>query len=253
MSYYEKSFGWIRCALNYGREHVEDYCRLAAPYRAVLDLGAGPGADLLSAHSVCPSAALYAVELNQRSASQLEQLGVTVFPLNLECESIPLLDRSVDLVIANQVLEHLKDLYWVFHEVTRLLPVGGKLIIGIPNLASLHNRILLALGQQPTSLKTNSAHVRGFTRGDFLLFLNEVFPGGYKLRSFRGANFYPFPPFIARQLARIFPSLAWGMFFFLEKRCEYHREFIDAPVIQQLETNYFTGGYEDRAGTRLPL
>jgi SAM-dependent methyltransferase len=207
----------------------------------------------MAARSICSAADLYAVELFPESVRRLEQLGVTVFPLNLECESIPLQDGSVDLVIANQVLEHLKDIYWVFHEVSRLLPVGGKMIIGVPNLASLHNRILLALGQQPTSLKINSAHVRGFTRGDFLLFLNEVFPKGYALKAFRGANFYPFPPFIARLLAQAFPSLAWGMFLYLEKRREYHREFLDAPVTQQLETNYYTGRYEDRSGTRLPL
>jgi SAM-dependent methyltransferase len=253
MSYYDKNFGWIRCALNYGREHVAQYCHQASPYQTVLDIGAGPGADLMTARSICSSAKLVAVEVNPNSVSQLEQLGVTVFPLNLECDSIPLQNGSIDLVIANQILEHLKDIYWVFHEVSRLLPIGGKMIIGVPNLASLHNRILLALGQQPTSLKINSAHVRGFTRGDFLLFLNEVFPGGYGLRGFRGANFYPFPPVFARPLARAIPSMAWGMFLFLEKRREYHREFLDAPVTQQLETNYFTGRYEDRPGTRLPL
>jgi SAM-dependent methyltransferase len=253
MSYYDKNIGWIRCALNYGREHVDYFCRQASPYQTVIDLGAGPGADLMTARSAGSPADLYAVELNPNSVRQLEQLGVTVFTLNLECDPIPLEDGSVDLVIANQVLEHLKDIYWVFHEVSRLLPVGGKMIIGVPNLASLHNRILLAFGQQPTSLKINSAHVRGFTRRDFLLFLNEVFPGGYALRGFRGANFYPFPPFIARPLARLLPSMAWGMFLLVEKRRAYHREFLDAPVLQQLETNYFTGGYEDRARTRLPL
>lgn len=253
MSYYDKSFGPIRFALNYGREHVRRFCQASTPYQSVIDLGAGSGADLLAARSACPSAQLYAVEVNPGFATPLVNQGIEVFPIDLERDPIPLPDGSVDLVIANQVLEHLKDLYWVFHQVSRILPVRGHWIVGVPNLASLHNRVLLALGIQPTCIKSNSAHVRGFTRGDFQQFMEEIFPGGYTVREFRGANFYPFPPTLARPLARALPSLAWGMFFLFEKRREYQREFLDAPIDQQLETNFYVGRDEDRIGTRLPV
>jgi hypothetical protein len=70
-------------------------------------------------------------------------------------------------------------------------------------------------GNQPSPLKIHSAHVRGFTKGGFTKFLNECFPHGYILKAFRGSNFYPFPPLIAKLLARIFPTLAWGIFFLI--------------------------------------
>jgi SAM-dependent methyltransferase len=251
MSYYGQSIGWIRCALNYGREQVADFCRQAPAYRSVLDIGAGPGEDLFAAGRIQPGAALHAVEVNSESADRLRERGVSVYPINIERQRIPTPDCSIDLVIMNQVLEHVKDIYWVFHEVTRVLPVGGSLILGVPNLASLHNRILLGFGLQPTCIKSNSAHVRGFTRGDILQFLQEVFPTGYQLKGFRGSNFYPFPPAPARLMARVFPTLAWGMFMRLEKRRSYRREFLDAPVIQELETNYFLGKNEDCPDTRL--
>jgi SAM-dependent methyltransferase len=250
MSYYDENIAWIRCALNYGREHVEYFCRKALPYRSVLDIGAGPGEDLIAAQKVQPGAGLYAVELNPESVRRLRDRNVTVYPINIERERIPVGDHSIDLVIMNQVLEHVKELYWVFHEVSRILPVGGSLILGVPNLASLHNRILLGFGLQPTCIKTNSAHVRGFTRGDILQFFDEIYPRGYQMMGFRGANFYPLPPYPARIMARLFPTLAWGMFMRFEKRRTYQREFLEAPIIQELETNYFLGKNEDCPDSR---
>ena len=241
MSWYSYRVGWIHCSLNYGRKHIADFCRRAAPYETVLDIGAGYGDDLQLAQKYNPGARMFAVEVNPIHARRLESSGIAVFPTNIERQRIPLEDRSVDLVIMNQVLEHIKDIYWVFHEVSRVLAVGGKLIVGVPNLASFHNRILLVLGLQPTCIKTNSAHVRGFTRGDILQFLNEVFPRGYQLRRFKGANFYPFPPWLAGPAASLFPSLSWGLFLLFEKRLPYHQEFLAAPVIQELETNFYLG------------
>ncbi len=253
MSYYYRNIGWIRCSLNYGREHIERFCKKARPYRSVLDIGAGSGHDLAIARRVSPRAALHAIEVDSGNAGSLRAQGIDVYEIDVEREAIPTGNGSIDLVILNQVLEHLKEVYWVFHQVTRVLPVGGKLVLGVPNLASLHNRILLSLGLQPTGIKMNSAHVRGFTRGTILEFLEEVYPGGYRLRDFRGANFYPFPPALARPLAALFPSLAWGMFLYFEKTRPYDREFLDAPVIQELETHYYLGKHEDRIDSRFPV
>ena len=146
-----------------------------------------------------------------------------------------------DVVIANQILEHTKELFWIFHETTRVLRGGGKLIIGVPNLASLHNRILLMMGKQPTPIKSASAHIRGFTKPDLLYFVNSCWPCGYKLINWGGSNFYPFSPTLAKPLASVFPSMAWGLFLIFEKVGEYNDEFIQYPIIENLETNYFVG------------
>ncbi len=152
MSWYYKNIGWIRCSLNYGRDHIERFCRQAMPFEKVLDIGAGSGDDLMLARLVNPGAVLHAVEVNPESARRLSQQGVIVYNINIERQKIPVRNGGFDLIIANQVLEHVKDIYWVFHEITRVLPIGGKIIIGVPNLASLHNRILLGLGSQPTCM-----------------------------------------------------------------------------------------------------
>jgi len=228
-------------ALNYGRPVVRRFLEHARPYRSVLDIGAGTGVDLLAARAVEPAAALHAIEAFPPNVETLRRQDMAVTGLDLERDVFPFGDGAVDVVIANQILEHVKEVFWVFHEVTRVLRVGGSLIIGVPNLAALHNRILLAVGRQPSVIKTASAHVRGFTRHDLERFLEEVFPGGYAVRDHAGANFYPFPGPVAKPLAAVFPGLAWGLFLRLEKTREAGRAFLEFPATQRLETNFFTG------------
>lgn len=225
--------------LNYGRHLIKEFLGKSMPFQRVLDLGAGTGDDLMAARRINSNAELHAAETFQPNLKTLLDLNINVHKINIECEKLPFPDESMDIIIANQILEHTKEIFWIFHESSRILPVGGTIILGVPNLAALHNRILLLLGRQPSPLKTASAHVRGFTRQDITQFLNSCFPGGYHIEGFGGSNFYPFPPAVARPLAKLFPNAAWGIFLMLKKTKPYDREFLDYPVENQLETNFF--------------
>jgi SAM-dependent methyltransferase len=231
--------------LNYGREVVAHYLTSIAPFNTVLDLGAGEGKDLEAARGLCPTVRAVAVEGYLPYAGQLESRGFEVHRIDLEHDRFPFDDNSVDVVIANQVLEHTKEVFWIFHEISRILKLRGHVILGVPNLAALHNRVLLALGRQPTVIQTNSAHVRGFTKPDLLKFLTCCFPEGFLCRARRGANFYPFPPFVAKPLARLLPSMAWGMFLLLMKLRPYTGEFLRYPEENRLETPFYIGGGRD--------
>jgi SAM-dependent methyltransferase len=228
-------------SLNYGRQHVAAFLRSSGHANVIVDIGAGHGADLALARSCSPAAQLHAVECWPPYVDELTAQGVTVHALNIERETLPFENGSVDVVIANQVLEHTKEIFWIFHEVTRVLRIGGSFIVGVPNLASMHNRMLLALGRQPTAIQSATAHVRGFTRPDVENFISRCFPGGYEVAGSGGSNFYPFPPIIAKPLARLFPSLAWGLFLKLRKVRTYNGEFASFPVRMKLETNFFVG------------
>lgn len=230
-------------SLNYGRHIVDKFLSKVDYANVVLDLGAGHGDDLILARQRFPSSRLNAVECHPPYQAELKERGVDVFSLNIEGDRFPFEDVSVDVVIANQILEHTKELFWIFHEVSRVLTVGGHFIVGVPNLAALHNRVLLAAGKQPSPIKNNSAHVRGFTKPDMLRFVESCFPGGYRLQGFGGSNFYPFSPGVAKVLAAAFPTLAWGIFFLFQKQRAYQTEFVDYPVKNRLETNFYTGAY----------
>jgi hypothetical protein len=80
--------------------------------------------------------------------------------------------------------------------------------------------------------------VRGFTRGGFVRFAQAG--GFFSVRAVRGANFYPFPPFLARPLARALPTFAVSLFF-LCARTEREGSFLQVLDEQPFETPYFRG------------
>lgn len=225
--------------LNYGRHNIDSFANQIKEYSNVVDIGAGSGDDLMIYKKYSPSASLIALEGYEPNISKLEARGIKTYKHNLENDKFPFENASIDVISANQILEHIKEIFWIFHEVTRTLKVGGYFVLGVPNLASLHNRLLLCLGKQPTPIQNDSAHVRGYTKSDILQFLKIW--GGYEVMDFKGSNFYPFPPVVAKPLAKLFPNMAWSMCFLLKKTKEYDDEFIKWPVEKRLETNFYLG------------
>jgi SAM-dependent methyltransferase len=249
--------GIVDRSLNYGRHQVRRFLHQVAAdatttpgkgRRIVVDIGAGHGDDLLLARREMPDAGLHAIEAFPPYQAELRDRGITVHELNIERDPFPWEDESVDVVIANQILEHVKELFWILHQVTRVLRRGGSLLVGVPNLASLHNRVLLALGRQPTAIQNHSAHVRGYTKRDIIQLLEICFPRGFALRGFGGSNFYPFPPLVARPLAALLPGMAWAIFLLLRKERTYAGEFLAHPVRHELETNFYLGAGNDARG-----
>ncbi len=227
--------------LNYGRHLIRRYLEIASPYERVLDLGAGHGTDLLIARDIQADASLLALESYPPYVTELEEKGVRVFSADIERDSLPFDNNSIDVIVMNQIMEHVKDVFWILHEVSRVLQPNGYFIVGVPNLASLHNRILLLLGKQPSVIKNHSAHVRGYTKGDFKNLLNSGFPNGYKLVKRGGSNFYPFPPSLAKPLAATLPNMAWGCFMLWQKVAAYSDGYLQYPVKARLETKFYLG------------
>jgi SAM-dependent methyltransferase len=232
--------------LNYGRDTLAAMARrhfgeAPAGNLRVLDLGAGTGADLANvAAALGPERCqLAGIESHPRAARALAAQGVAVHALDLEKEPFPFPDGTVDLVLANQVLEHTKEVFWILSETARVLRPGGGFLVGLPNLASLHNRVLLLFGAQPTSIEWLGPHVRGATAGAFLRFATAG--AFFKLAEVRGGNFYPFPAAIARPLSRILPRLSVSLFFRLE-RTGRGGSFLEALDGAGYETPFYRGG-----------
>lgn len=158
--------------LNYGRHIIREFAQKIQNYKTVLDSGAGQGDDLEIYRLVNLYAKLFALEEFESNINMLNSRGIEASKCNIEKQKFPFDDESIDVINANQILEHTKEIFWIFHEATRTLRTGGYLVLGVPNLASLHNRFLLALGKQPTSIKNSYAHLRAFTKGDLIEFIN---------------------------------------------------------------------------------
>jgi SAM-dependent methyltransferase len=231
-------------SLNYGRHVIRDMLS-SIKFKdnenslQIIDVGAGAGTDLTIAREFFPAAQLHAVEVHEPYCNALVKKGFTVHKFDIERSAYPFKDNSVDIIIANQILEHTKDIFWIMHNVSRILKPGGFLLVGVPNIASLHSRIRLAFGYIPTSIRSYSAHVRGFTKGDFLDLLSIAYCGGYHLNSFGASGFYPLPRNAALLASKVAPNCSVSIFFCLKKNSEYNGEFISYP--KNLQTNFFLG------------
>ncbi len=148
--------------------------------------------------------------------------GVEVYVSNLN-EKFPMPDDSIDVLIANQVIEHLFDLDSFVQEIKRVLKPDGYCIICTENLASWHNIFSLLLGYQPFSLTNissvttignpmalhsgeKSALPLSWMHNKALAYnaLSGLFSvHGFKVDKALGAGYYPFPPPISRFLSRL--------------------------------------------------
>jgi SAM-dependent methyltransferase len=169
----------------------------------LLDVGCWDGSATVRYAAACGAEAL-GVEIFEAPAGEARARGVEVLSLDLETQPLPWPDGSVDIVVANQVLEHLKNIWLAMGEMHRVLRPGGRAILSVPNLASLHNRVLLALGLQPTSIATFGPHVRGFTRREFERFV--AYEGALAIERSMGVGFLPLAPPWTRPLSALWPG-----------------------------------------------
>ncbi len=167
----------------------------------LLDVGCWDGEFTGRCATTLGAARTLGVEVYEGPAAAAERRGVEVARVDLESSPLPWDDESVDVVLCNQVLEHLKNVWLPMAEMHRVLRPGGHAVLSVPNLASLHNRVLLALGRQPTSIRTFGPHVRGFTLAEFTDFVERG--GAYEIEERRGAGFYPVPARFSRPLSRL--------------------------------------------------
>lgn len=177
--------------------------RASGGKRRLLDVGCWEG-EATARYAKRFVAEAHGIEVFPGPARRALARGVAVVRLDLERDRFPWADATMDLVIANQVFEHLKNVWLPMSEAFRVLRPGGHLVFSVPNLASLHNRAMLALGLQPSSIRTFGPHVRGYTYGEARRFVE--LDGGLRVTRALGAGFYPFPARFAAPLARAWPD-----------------------------------------------
>ncbi|MGE5680937.1 MAG: class I SAM-dependent methyltransferase [Bacillota bacterium] len=224
----------------YGRHILDQFARQLHVEKCV-DLGCGRGDDLSIVKNIHPEAECFGIDFGDWNLERLNNLGVKVIKTDIEKDQLPFGNESLDLVVANQILEHTKEIFWINHEIFRCLKVGGYFYLGVPNILSLHNRILGLAGIHPTQWKLLSAHVRPFSKHDTYKFYSNIGSKFCEIEKFKGSQFYPFPKNIARFFSGIFPGLSFSIFFLIRKTARYNGEFLNWPAYASLETNFYTG------------
>ncbi|MBS1879813.1 MAG: class I SAM-dependent methyltransferase [Actinobacteria bacterium] len=167
----------------------------------MLDVGCWDGGYSSRWGAALGAKRILGVEVYERPAAAAEAKGLEVARVDLEAGRLPWPDGSVDVLVCNQVLEHLKNVWLPMTEMHRVLRPGGHAILSVPNLASLHNRVLLGLGRQPTSIRVFGPHVRGYAFGEFCDFVERG--DAYRVERALTAGFYPLSPPWSRPLSAV--------------------------------------------------
>jgi methionine biosynthesis protein MetW len=129
------------------RRDLELIAELVPAGSRVLDLGCGTGELLahLIAHRGCSG---YGIEIADGNLLQCVQRGVPVIQLNLE-EGLALFDdRSFDVVLQLDTLQHLRNTERMLQETARVGRIG---IVSFPNFAHWPNRLSVLRGRMPVT------------------------------------------------------------------------------------------------------
>lgn len=201
-------------------EYAENISTIAAQLKdsefgSLLEIGCYPGRSTKFFLENLKVKKFYAIDCKEELLGRAKAMGVDAKLCDLERDRIPFQDNFFDLVVANQVFEHLKNIYSPLSEIHRVLKPGGILVFSVPNLASFHSRLLLLFGKSPTQIRLWGDHVRGFTIDELKPFL--LYNGLFSLCAEKGTGYYPLPPVLSRFLSKIFPNAAVYITFFLKK------------------------------------
>jgi len=199
-------------------ENMRAQMALAKNPREVVDLGCGDGRATQALVAGLFGARVRGVEGYEPFRDAAAALGLDVLPGDLE-RSLPFLDDALDLVVSNQVIEHLADTDAFMAEIYRVLRPGGLAVISTENMASWHNVAALVVGFQPFSSSnySNRRYPLGNPMGlhagenatvlDGMLHrrifttraLRELFAAhGFDVVDVRGSGYHPLPPRLGR-------------------------------------------------------
>jgi SAM-dependent methyltransferase len=206
----------------------------------VLDIGLGGAEDLAALESAAGTLMIdvLGIECNPKRIAAARAQGIEVHAIDIESERIPVPDASLDVVTANHVIEHLKEVFFFFSEVSRVLKPGGIAIVGFPNLGAWHNRVALLFGAEPPCMRMLGSHVRGITIPGFRRFIE--FGGFFAVERVQGRAFYLLPRRLGAIAGSAVPGLAAAVHFVLRRtnRSGTFIEVLDMGIAGVEDTPY---------------
>ena len=170
-----------------GPERADLFRRyVGGPGRRVLDLGCRYGA-LTRAYVTGND--VVGVDVDRDALVEAAKLGIETRWVDVD-EPLPFADESFDVVVAGELLEHVRDPDGLVVEARRVLRNGGTFVGSVPNAFRLKNRIRFLLGRKP---EDDPTHLHMFSPADVRALL----------RTYEEPRLH----FIAGRLVRLHPRL----------------------------------------------
>lgn len=192
----------------------------------MLDCGCDTGEFTMKIASKIKPSKIYGIEIVKERFREAWNKGITVYESDLN-QPFPIESESIDVLLANQVIEHLYNTDNFIGEIFRVLKSSGYAIICTENLSSWHNIFALVLGWQAFSLSNISkfkpalGNPFGLRRGDWTdsssiydshqhlrifsyLGLKELFEAkGFVVEKIVGAGYYPLPHTLSKIICKL--------------------------------------------------
>jgi SAM-dependent methyltransferase len=132
---------------------------VGGPGRRVLDLGCRDGA-LTQAY--VGGNEVVGVDADREALAEAERLGIETHWADLD-QPLDFPDAGFDVVVAGELLEHLRDPKRLVAEIRRVLRPGGTFVASVPNAYRLKGRLRFLAGRAPESDPT---HLQMFSPAD---------------------------------------------------------------------------------------
>jgi SAM-dependent methyltransferase len=138
---------------------------VGGPGKRVLDLGCRTGA-LTRAYAADNE--VVGVDVDRGALEEAAKLGIETVWANVE-EPLPFGDTSFDVVVAAELLEHLRHPDRLMQEIRRVLRPGGTVAGSLPNAYRLKNRLRALRGR---AVEQDPTHEHLFRPRDVLRLLD---------------------------------------------------------------------------------
>jgi 2-polyprenyl-3-methyl-5-hydroxy-6-metoxy-1,4-benzoquinol methylase len=197
------------------REFVADCLRETRERLTILDVGCADG-------GICAPFAgradLHGLDVNDDFRKAALANGMKAQRIDFERDRFPHPDRTVDLVVCGETIEHVVNTDWFMSEINRVTKPGAAAVFSIPNInQAISIPMMLLLDRPPRyAARFRAPHVRDFT----FRTMKECFTAfGFDVRKALGTGLYV--PGLRRHVlrgpSRRFPRLSAEVVFLLRK------------------------------------
>jgi 2-polyprenyl-3-methyl-5-hydroxy-6-metoxy-1,4-benzoquinol methylase len=132
---------------------------VGGPGRRVLDLGCRDGA---LTRTFASGNEVVGVDADREALTEAARAGIETHWADLD-EPLAFPDESFEVVVAGELLEHLRDPQRLVADARRVLRPGGTFVASVPNAYRLKGRLLFLFGRPP---ENDPTHLQMFSGAD---------------------------------------------------------------------------------------